>query len=346
MDTSVLLVILTVVVALTFDFLNGFHDAANSIATVVSTRVLSPKLAVLWAAFFNFVAAFFLGTAVAKTIGKGMIHLDINGVQVVTQYVVIAGLLGAIVWDLLTWWWGLPTSSSHALIGGYAGAAIAKAGFGVIIASGWTKTLIFIVVAPVLGFILAFIFMVAVYWIFKDRSPLQVDGLFRKMQLLSAAAYSLGHGGNDAQKTMGIIAGALYTGGLMTKADIGADWGRYHWPIILSAHTAIALGTYFGGWRIVHTMGSKITKLKPVGGFCAETAGAITLFGTALAGIPVSTTHTITGAIIGVGATNRLSAVRWGVAKRIVWAWVLTIPASAAVAAFTYWIVTLFKPGA
>jgi PiT family inorganic phosphate transporter len=346
MDTSVLLVILTVVVALTFDFLNGFHDAANSIATVVSTRVLSPKLAVLWAAFFNFVAAFFLGTAVAKTIGKGMIHLDINGVQVVTQYVVIAGLFGAIVWDLLTWWWGLPTSSSHALIGGYAGAAIAKAGFGVIIGSGWTKTLIFIVVAPVLGFVLAFILMVAVYWIFRDRSPLQVDGLFRKLQLLSAAAYSLGHGGNDAQKTMGIIAGALYTGGLMTKADIGADWGRYHWPIILSAHTAIALGTYFGGWRIVHTMGSKITKLKPVGGFCAETAGAITLFGTALAGIPVSTTHTITGAIIGVGATNRLSAVRWGVARRIVWAWVLTIPASAAVAALTYWIVAYFKPGA
>ncbi len=346
MDTSVLLLILTVVVALTFDFLNGFHDAANSIATVVSTRVLSPKLAVLWAAAFNFLAAFFLGTAVAKTIGKGMIHLDLNGVQVVTQYVVIAGLFGAIVWDLLTWWWGLPTSSSHALIGGYAGAAVAKAGFGVIIGSGWTKTLIFIVVAPVMGFVLAFVLMVAVYWIFRDRSPRQVDGLFRKLQLLSAAAYSLGHGGNDAQKTMGIIAGALYTGGLMTKADIGADWGRYHWPIILSAHTAIALGTYFGGWRIVHTMGSKITKLKPVGGFCAETAGAITLFGTALAGIPVSTTHTITGAIIGVGATNRLSAVRWGVARRIVWAWVLTIPASAAVSAVTYWIVAYFKPGA
>lgn len=346
MDTSLLLVILTIVFALTFDFLNGFHDAANSIATVVSTRVLSPKLAVLWAAFFNFVAAFFLGTAVAKTIGQGMIHLDLNGTQVVTQYVVMAGLLGAIVWDLLTWWWGLPTSSSHALIGGYAGAAIAKAGFGVIIASGWTKTLVFIVVAPVMGLVLAFILMVAVYWIFRRRSPLQVDGLFRKLQLLSAAAYSLGHGGNDAQKTMGIIAGALYTGGLMTKSDIAGEWGKYHWPIILSAHTAIALGTYFGGWRIVHTMGSKITKLKPVGGFCAETAGAVTLFGTALAGIPVSTTHTITGAIIGVGATNRLSAVRWGVAKRIVWAWVLTIPASAGVSALTYWIVTLFKPGA
>jgi PiT family inorganic phosphate transporter len=275
-----------------------------------------------------------------------MIHLELHGTQVVTQYVVMAGLLGAIVWDLLTWIWGLPTSSSHALIGGYAGAAIAKAGFSVIIGSGWTKTLIFIVVAPIMGLVMGFGMMVAVYWIFQRRSPLQVDGLFRKLQLLSAAAYSLGHGGNDAQKTMGIIAGALYTGGLMSKADIAGNWGKYHWPIILSANAAIALGTYFGGWRIVHTMGSKITKLKPVGGFCAETAGAITLFGTGLAGIPVSTTHTITGAIIGVGATNRLSAVRWGVAKRIVWAWVLTIPASAAVAAFTYWIVTLFKPGA
>ena len=346
MDIGLLLVIITIAVALTFDFLNGFHDAANSIATVVSTRVLSPRLAVLWAAFFNFVAAFFLGTAVAKTIGKGMIHLDINGTQVVTQYVVMAGLLGAIVWDLLTWWWGLPTSSSHALIGGYAGAAIAKAGFGVIIASGWTKTLVFIVVAPIMGLVLGFALMVAVYWIFQRNSPVQVDSRFRKLQLLSAGLYSLGHGGNDAQKTMGIIAGALYTGGLMSKADIAGDWGKYHWPIILSAHTAIALGTYFGGWRIVHTMGSKITKLKPVGGFCAETAGAVTLFGTALAGIPVSTTHTITGAIIGVGATNRLSAVRWGVATRIVWAWVLTIPASAGVAALTYWIITLFKPGA
>lgn len=346
MDTGLILLIITVAVALTFDFLNGFHDAANSIATVVSTRVLSPRLAVVWAAFFNFVAAFFLGTAVAKTIGKGMIHLDINGVQVVTQYVVLAGLLGAIVWDLLTWIWGMPTSSSHALIGGYAGAAIAKAGFAIIIPGGWTKTLIFIVVAPVMGLVLGFLMMVSVYWIFQRKSPRQVDTWFRKAQLLSAAAYSLGHGGNDAQKTMGIIAGALYTGGLMSKDDIAGNWGKYHWPIILSAHTAIALGTYFGGWRIVHTMGSKITKLKPVGGFCAETAGAITLFGTALAGIPVSTTHTITGAIIGVGATNRLSAVRWGVAKRIVWAWVLTIPASAGVAALTYWIITLFKPGA
>ena len=346
MDTGLILLIITVAVALTFDFLNGFHDAANSIATVVSTRVLSPKLAVVWAAFFNFVAAFFLGTAVAKTIGKGMIQLDLHGIPVVTQYVVMAGLLGAIFWDLLTWWWGLPTSSSHALIGGYAGAAIAKAGFSVIIPGGWTKTLIFIVVAPVMGLVLGLAMMVAVSWIFQRNSPRQVDNLFRKLQLVSAGLYSLGHGGNDAQKTMGIIAGALYAGGIMTKADFSKDWGHYHWPIILSCHAAIALGTYFGGWRIVHTMGSKITKLKPVGGFCAETAGAITLFGTALAGIPVSTTHTITGAIVGVGSTQRLSAVRWGVARRIVWAWVLTIPASAAVAAFTYWVVTLFKPGA
>jgi len=345
-NTGLILVIATVVVALIFDFFNGFHDAANSIATVVSTRVLSPKLAVLWAAAFNFLAAFFLGTAVAKTIGSGMVRLDLGGIPVVTQYVVLAGLLGAIVWDLVTWLWGLPTSSSHALIGAYAGAAVAKGGFGVIIPSGWTKTLIFIVVAPVMGLVLGFGLMVAVYWIFHRKSPQQVDGLFRKLQLLSAAAYSLGHGGNDAQKTMGIVAGALYTGGLMSKADFSGNWGRLHWPIILAAHTAIGLGTYFGGWRIVHTMGSKITKLKPVGGFCAETAGAVTLFGTALAGIPVSTTHTITGAIIGVGATNRLSAVRWGVARRIVWAWVLTIPASAAVSATAFWVIRLFVPNA
>jgi PiT family inorganic phosphate transporter len=336
------LLVVTVVTALIFDFFNGFHDAANSIATVVSTRVLSPRLAVVWAAFFNFVAAFFLGTAVAKTIGSGMIQLDI-----VTQYVVLAGLIGAILWDVLTWLWGLPTSSSHALIGGYAGAAIARAVLlrgwlaapGVIIASGWTKTLIFIVVAPVMGFVLGFGMMVAVSWIFRRKAPRQVDKLFRKLQLVSAAAYSLGHGGNDAQKTMGIVAGALYTAGVMNKADFAANWGHWHWPIILAAHTAISLGTYFGGWRIVHTMGSKITKLKPVGGFCAETAGAITLFGTALAGIPVSTTHTITGAIVGVGSTHRISAVRWGVATRIVWAWVFTIPASALVAMGMYWVI-------
>ena len=345
MNPSLTLLVVTVTTALIFDFLNGFHDAANSIATVVSTRVLSPRLAVLWAAFFNFVAAFFLGTAVAKTIGKGMIRLDD-----VTQYVVIAGLAGAIVWDLLTWWWGLPTSSSHALIGGYAGAAITRAAlnrgwaqaFQIIIPQGWTKTLIFIVVAPVMGFVLALIFTTAGYWLLRGKSPLQVDTWFRRLQLVSAAAYSLGHGGNDAQKTMGIIAGALYTSGFMSRTDIAHDWGHYKWPIILAAHTAIALGTYLGGWRIVHTMGSKITKLRPFGGFCAESAGALTLFGTALAGIPVSTTHTITGAIVGVGAVHRLSAVRWGVARRIVWAWILTIPASAVVAGVVFWLVRLF----
>jgi PiT family inorganic phosphate transporter len=348
-NTGLLLLIITVAVALAFDFLNGFHDAANSIATVVSTRVLSPKLAVIWAAFFNFVAAFVLGTAVAKTIGKGMIRLDD-----VTQYVVIAGLAGAIVWDLLTWWWGLPTSSSHALIGGYAGAAVTRAAlnhgvahaYSVILPHGWTLTLIFIVIAPIMGLVLALLFSSASYWILRNRTPGQVDKWFRKLQLLSAAAYSLGHGGNDAQKTMGIIAGALFTAGYMTPDEITHEWGRYKWFIILSAHTAIALGTYFGGWRIVHTMGSKITKLRPLGGFCAESAGAITLFGTALAGIPVSTTHTITGAIIGVGAIHRLSAVRWGVARRIVWAWIITIPASAAAAGMTFCIIRLAYPAA
>jgi PiT family inorganic phosphate transporter len=344
-----ILVVITCVVALAFDFINGFHDAANSIATVVSTRVLSPRLAVVWAAFFNFVAAFFLGTAVAKTIGKGMVDLSI-----VTQYVVLAGLLGAIVWDLLTWWWGLPTSSSHALIGAYAGAAVMRAGMlrgwhnclNVIIPGGWSKTLIFILVAPLMGFVMGLFFMTCCYWIFRNRAPRQVDTWFRKLQLLSAAAYSLGHGGNDAQKTMGIIAGALFTGGIITENEFKHDWGHYHWPIILCAHAAIAAGTYMGGWRIVHTMGSKITKLKPMGGFCAETAGAITLFGTALAGIPVSTTHTITGAIVGVGTTQRMSAVRWGVATRIVWAWVLTIPASAAVAMAVFFIVHWINPAA
>jgi PiT family inorganic phosphate transporter len=340
-SSTLLLLIITVLVALIFDFLNGFHDAANSIATVVSTRVLSPKLAVVWAAFFNFVAAFFLGTAVAKTIGKGMIHIDS-----VTQYVVIAGLMGAIVWDLLTWWWGLPTSSSHALIGGYAGAAIMRSGFHVVIVEGWYKTLIFIVVAPIMGLVLGFTFMVAIFWLLRDKPPQRIDKWFRKLQLLSAAAYSLGHGGNDAQKTMGIVASAFYGAHYMTADQLAGEWGMFHWPIILAAHTAIALGTYFGGWRIVHTMGSRITKLRPVGGFCAETAGAITLFATALAGIPVSTTHTITGAIVGVGATTRLSAVRWGVARRIVWAWVLTIPASAFVAAAVFAVIRLIHPGA
>jgi PiT family inorganic phosphate transporter len=344
-NVGLLLVAITVVVALIFDFLNGFHDAANSIATVVSTRVLSPTLAVVWAAVFNFLAAFFLGTAVAKTIGHGMIRLD-----VVDQYVVLAGLFGAIVWDLLTWWWGLPTSSSHALIGGYAGAAMMHealhAGWrsapSVIVAAGWYKTIIFIVVAPIMGLILGLTFLTAIYWLLQHKAPHQVDKWFRKLQLFSAACYSLGHGGNDAQKTMGIVAGALYTAGFMSKQDMLGNWGRLHWPIILAAHAAIATGTYFGGWRIVHTMGQRITKLKPVDGFCAESAGAITLFATALAGIPVSTTHTITGAIVGVGAVRRLSAVRWGVATRIVWAWLITIPAAAIMAAATFWVIHIF----
>jgi PiT family inorganic phosphate transporter len=349
MNVDVLIVLITVLVALIFDFLNGFHDAANSIATVVSTRVLSPKLAVVWAAVFNFLAAFFLGTAVAKTIGRGMIRLeDVN------QHVVIAGLLGAIVWDLLTWWWGLPTSSSHALIGGYAGAAMMRAAihtgwstcFSVIIPSGWTKTLLFIVVAPIMGLALGLAFMVAVSWIFRRKTPQTVDRWFRRAQLFSAACYSLGHGGNDAQKTMGIIAGALYTAGFMSKEDMLGSWGHLHWPIILAAHSAIAAGTYFGGWRIVRTMGQRITKLKPFGGFCAESAGAITLFGTALAGIPVSTTHTITGAIVGVGSAHRISAVRWGIAARIVWAWVLTIPASAMMAGGAFWLIHIFESAA
>jgi len=332
--TQTLVVLITILLALTFDFLNGFHDAANSVATIVSTRVLSPKLAVMWAAFFNFVAAFLLGTAVAKTIGKGMVDL-----HYVNQNVILAGLVGAIFWDIITWYWGLPTSSSHALIGGYAGAAIARGGFKVILLAGWTKTVIFIVVAPIMGLVLGLGFTVALHWMLRNRRPQEVDRKFRKLQLLSAAAYSLGHGGNDAQKTMGIVASALFTGGFMTQADMNGNWGRMHWPIILAAHAAISFGTYFGGWRIVHTMGSRITKLKPIGGFCAETAGAITLFGTAMAGIPVSTTHTITGAIIGVGAAHRLSAVRWGVAQRIVWAWIFTIPASAIVAMGAYWLV-------
>lgn len=340
MDNATILVLGTVLAALIFDFINGFHDAANSIATVVSTRVLTPKVAVAWAAIFNFLAIF-MGTKVAKTIGSGILDLSH-----VTQLVILAGLIGAIVWNLLTWWWGLPTSSSHALIGGLAGAAVTRGGFDVIIWSGWTKTLIFIVLAPLMGLVVGLGLMVAVSWIFKSRAPRKVDSWFRKLQLMSAAAYSLGHGGNDAQKTMGIIAGALYAGGYITESELKGDWGHYHYPIVLSALGAIALGTYFGGWRIVKTMGAKITKLKPVGGFCAETAGAITLFLATHFGIPVSTTHTITGAIVGVGSTQRLSAVRWGVAQRIVWAWVLTIPAAATVAALCFSLIRLFVPNA
>ena len=331
MDTNLLAVATLVVVALIFDYINGFHDAANSIATVVSTRVLTPGKAVIWAAFFNFVAAFTFGTAVAKTVGAGLV--DIN---VVTFAVIFAGLIGAIVWDLITWYYGLPTSSSHALIGGYAGAAVMKAGWGAIIASGWTKTLVFIVLAPLIGLVLGFGLMVAILWTFSRTSPGRVDHWFRRLQLVSAAAYSLGHGGNDAQKTMGIIAGALVAGGYLDLID-----GHLPIPlwVILAAHAAIALGTLSGGWRIIHTMGSRITKLQPVGGFAAETAGAISLFTATHLGVPVSTTHTITGAIIGVGSIKRLSAVRWGVAGRIVWAWILTIPAAAAIAAITYWVV-------
>src|SRR2546423_1901184 len=330
MSTQLLIVVGLILVALSFDYINGFHDAANSIATVVSTRVLSPGHAVIWAAFFNFVAAFGFGTAVAKTIGKGMIDLS-----VVTFGVIFAGLIGAIVWDLITWYIGLPTSSSHALIGGYAGAAVARAlSFNVIVPSGWSKTLIFIILAPLIGLVLGWAITIAIFWIFRRTSPSRVDKSFRRLQLLSAAFYSLGHGTNDAQKTMCIIAGVLFTAGYIKVFTIPV-W------VILAAHSAIGLGTLSGGWRIIHTMGSKITKLQPVGGFAAETAGAITLFLASSFGIPVSTTHTITGAIVGVGATRRLSAVRWGVAGRGLWGWGVTLPIAALIGAITFSIVRL-----
>ena len=323
-------VVFIVLVALVFDFINGFHDAANSIATVVSTRVLTPLQAVVWAAFFNFVAAFGFGVHVATTVGKGVVHADI-----VDQWVILAGLVGAITWNLITWWWGLPTSSSHALIGGFAGAAVIKAGFGSLVASGLIKIGLFMVLAPIIGLIVGFAMMLVTMWTFRNQTPGRVDRVFRRGQLLSAAAYSLGHGTNDAQKTMGIVAVLLFTTG-----HLGPDFYVPFW-VIMAAHAAIALGTMAGGWRIVKTMGMRITKLRPVGGFCAETAGAITLIGTALAGIPVSTTHTISGSIMGVGAIQRFSAVRWGVAGRILWAWVLTIPASAVVAAATWMLLRL-----
>jgi inorganic phosphate transporter, PiT family len=326
--------ILIVFVALVFDFLNGFHDAANSIATVVSTRVLSPMVAVGWAAFFNFVAAFTLGTAVAKTMGRGMVRLeDVN------LYIILAGLLGAIFWDIVTWYFGLPVSSSHALIGGYAGAAVAKAGWGAIIPGGWTPTLLFVVLSPVIGFFLSAGLMVGFSWIFRKASPMRVDRLFRKLQLLSAAAVSFAHGSNDAQKTMGIVAGTLFTAHILKSFYI-PFW------VVLMAHAAIGLGTLFGGWRIVKTMGMKITKLKPFGGFCAEAAAATSILGTAIAGIPVSTTHAISGGILGLGVVQRLSAVRWGVAGRIVWAWVLTIPVAGFVAALCFWTLHHFFPAA
>lgn len=341
-NATVVIAFVIVLVALIFDFTNGFHDAANSIATVVSTRVLSPRYAVAWAAVFNFVAFAVLGTRIAKAIGGDLVHIDLVQ-QDLRMYVLCAGLIGATLWNLVTWYFGLPTSSSHALIGGYGGAAVAAfRGIGLLKPDGWIKTLIFIVASPMIGLVLGFVLMVAVYWIFHRRTPAQVDKLFRRGQLLSAAAYSLGHGGNDAQKTMGIVTAVLATGGLF-KLQMGPHGELPNIPIyvVLAAHAAIALGTLAGGWRIVHTMGSKITKLRPVGGFCAETAGALTLFGTAWAGIPVSTTHTITGAIVGVGSTVRLSAVKWRVATRIVWAWVLTIPAAAMFAAISFLIMEL-----
>jgi PiT family inorganic phosphate transporter len=318
-----------ILLALLFDFMNGFHDAANAIATVVSTGVLKPQAAVAMAAFFNVVAIFFFQLKVASTVGKGTIEPS-----VVDHYVVFGALAGAIFWNVLTWYYGIPSSSSHALIGGLVGAAVAKAGTGALISSGLIKTILFIVLSPLLGFIFGSIMMVLVSWIFVRSTPRRVDKWFRRMQLVSASMYSLGHGGNDAQKTMGIIWMLLIAAGYSTVND------PLPWWVILSCYTAIGLGTLFGGWRIVKTMGQKITKLKPVGGFCAETGGAITLFLATALGIPVSTTHTITGAIVGVGSSRKMSAVRWGVAGNIVWAWIFTIPASAFVAAIAWWIGT------
>ncbi len=325
------LIFFIIFLALAFDFINGFHDAANSIATVVGTRVLSPKIAVVWAAFFNFVAAFAFGTHVAKTIGKGIVDP-----RIVEPKLILAALVGATIWNLLTWVWGLPSSSSHALIGGLAGAAMAKAGAGSLIFAGLVKTAIFIFVSPILGMALGFGFFLAVSWLCRRWRPDKVDRVFRKVQLVSAAAFSLGHGGNDAQKTMGIIFALLVSVGQL-RGDNIPFW------IILICHAAIGLGTLSGGWRIVRTMSMRITPLKPVGGSSAEFAGALTLFGATWAGIPVSTTHTITGAIMGVGATRGLSAVRWGVARNIIVAWIVTIPASAAMAWATWTLIGLFR---
>ena len=332
------LVVFIIVVALVFDYTNGFHDAANSIATVVSTRVLSPQIAVIWAAVFNFIAFLVFGTLVAKTVGGDMVDMTMLS-EDHRLYAILAGLIGATTWNIITWYIGLPTSSSHAIVGGFSGAAVAALGsFGILKAAGWIKTAIFIVASPLIGFTLGFIFMVAVYWIFRNTAHSKIDKGFRVGQLFSAAAYSLGHGGNDAQKTMGIIAAVLAAGGILSYGPNGSLPTIPLW-VVLAAHAAIALGTLSGGWRIVKTMGSKITKLKPVQGFCAETAGAMTLFGATMFGIPVSTTHTITGAIIGAGSARRFSAVKWGVARRIVWAWVLTIPMAAGIAAGSYWVI-------
>ncbi|HRT97884.1 MAG TPA: inorganic phosphate transporter [Planctomycetota bacterium] len=327
MDSTLLFVGLIVAVALAFDFINGFHDAANSIATVVSTRVLSPQQAVVWAAFFNFAAVFFVGVQVAKTVGTGIIN-----VQIVDNFLILSALIGAIVWNLITWWLGLPSSSSHALIGGLIGAGLVKGGTEVLVWWGIIKTTLFIVISPTIGLILGFLIMIVVLNLSHDKSVRSADQIFRRLQLFSAAIYSLSHGMNDAQKTMGIITMVLFGAGYIT--------GGFHVPlwVIISSYAFISLGTMAGGWRIVKTMGTKITKLAPMGGFCAETAAALSIIGATLGGIPVSTTHTIAGAIIGVGATKRLTAVRWGVAGTIVWAWVLTIPMSALIAALSYFV--------
>ncbi len=329
LDLNLIFIGFIILVALVFDFTNGMHDAANSIATVVSTRVLSPRLAVIWAAFFNFIAFLVFGTLVAQTIGKGMI--DVNSIN---ETVVLAGLLGAISWNMITWSLGLPSSSSHALIGGYAGAAIVKSGFGVIIPSGWTMTLIFIILAPAIGLILGYALKVLTSWMLCRQRPGLVNRWSRIAQLVSAALYSLGHGGNDAQKTMGVITSLLLTGGLITEFHVPL------WVVLLS-YGAIALGTLTGGWRIVKTMGQKITRLRPIDGFCAETASAFSIFLATHLGVPVSTTHVITGAVSGVGSANRWTAVHWGVTLRIVWAWLLTIPGAAIIAALIYFLLQL-----
>jgi len=318
MDTLFLVVVI-VVIALIFDFINGFHDAANSVATIVATRVLTPFQAVLWAAFFNFSAAMFTGTGVAGTVGSGMVDL-----KMVTPYVILAGLLGAIAWDLITWWWGLPTSSSHALFGGYAGAAIAASGFKAIILGGWTKTLIFIVVAPILGMMLAYLLMIGVHWLFRESTPKEMDVYFRRLQLVSSAIFSYSHGSNDAQKTMGIITGVLVTSGYLKTFHVP------YW-VVISAYAAIGLGTMSGGWRIVRTMGTKLTRLKPRGGFCAEAAAASSILFSTYLHMPVSTTHVTAGAIAGVGSIYRPKAVRWRIATSILWAWLMTIPAAGVV---------------
>jgi PiT family inorganic phosphate transporter len=330
LQISIYVLAFLIALALIFDFMNGFHDAANAIATVVSTGVLKPQTAVAMAAFFNVVAIFFFQLKVATTVGKGTIDPS-----VVDHYVVFGALVGAILWNFVTWYYGIPSSSSHALIGGLVGAAVAKAGTGSLIASGLLKTILFIVLSPFLGFLFGSLMMVLVSWIFVRSTPRRVDKWFRRMQLVSASMYSLGHGGNDAQKTMGIIWMLLIAAGISSQADKMPPW----W-VIISCYAAIGLGTLFGGWRIVKTMGQKITKLRPVGGFCAETGGAITLFMATALGIPVSTTHTITGAIVGVGSAKKMSAVRWGVAGNIVWAWIFTIPASAFMAAIAWWVGT------